>query len=566
MSLNSLQDEMSRRAASMAAMAQRMNNPQELQSLQQRLVAEIQSGSIKPYVGIPLVQELTQKLNAAKAHAAQQAAGAGMPPAQGSEPLAQQVMQQAAQEDQGVETLPSNLPESYAGGGIVAFANNMDQPVSMDMPDSMGGSEIMSAAGTQSPYVGRSLLERMVFKPEEPEWKRKLALEQEMLKRQMAQQPPAATKSANVVNPAPATIQTPPGVMPQVAAPGAGAPMGGNKIPGLTAFAAKPNQPWTPEKPPEAIDYASIVSGMDKKQKEATEKAIKASQAELEAFDKPGFETREELLQARKASQEKDLAMTRAMNLMSLGFGIAGSKERTLAGALGNEGRQGIQSLIQGEAASRAAKEKLEDARDNFEQQKVAAKKGNYQTAQTAGQRAGDDVFKATQLDLTAKRAGGEEALQRTGLINQSGYQAAHLAQTRELELQKLAIERAKAAQQGGAMGIYNLLRADPENKNKSNTDVMSMATRMATGYDKSELGAQAKIGAAVEKAISEDTSLKLLNMQLINAQKTNDARAVAQINSQIQAKINQHKATAQSVYGGAGQDGQEFAGFRIVK
>jgi hypothetical protein len=125
MSLNSLQDDMSRRAASMAAMAKRATNPQEIQAIQKSLVAGVQNGSIQPYVGIPLIQELTKRLTEAKAQMAQNIAGAGMqqPPQGGppQQPIAQQVMQQAAQGSQGLEALPSNLPQEYAGGGIIAF-------------------------------------------------------------------------------------------------------------------------------------------------------------------------------------------------------------------------------------------------------------------------------------------------------------------------------------------------------------------------------------------------------------------------------------------------------------
>jgi hypothetical protein len=115
---------MSRRAASMAAMANRSNNPQDIQAIQKSLVDGVQNGSIQPYVGIPLIQELTQRLTEVKAQMAQTMAGAGMPqPQQGQQapPIAQQVMQQAAQESQGLESLPSNLPQEYAGGGIIAF-------------------------------------------------------------------------------------------------------------------------------------------------------------------------------------------------------------------------------------------------------------------------------------------------------------------------------------------------------------------------------------------------------------------------------------------------------------
>jgi hypothetical protein len=123
MSLNSLQDDMSRRAASMAAMAKRATNPQDIQAIQKNLVDGVQNGSIQPYVGIPLIQELTQKLTEAKAQMAQGMAGAGMQQGQQGVPIAQQVMQQAVQADQpqGLEALPSNLPQEYAGGGIIAF-------------------------------------------------------------------------------------------------------------------------------------------------------------------------------------------------------------------------------------------------------------------------------------------------------------------------------------------------------------------------------------------------------------------------------------------------------------
>lgn len=123
MSLNSLQDDMSRRAASMAAMAKRATNPQDIQAIQKNLVDGVQNGSIQPYVGIPLIQELTQKLTEAKAQMAQGMAGAGVQQGQQGVPIAQQVMQQAVQADQpqGLEALPSNLPQEYAGGGIIAF-------------------------------------------------------------------------------------------------------------------------------------------------------------------------------------------------------------------------------------------------------------------------------------------------------------------------------------------------------------------------------------------------------------------------------------------------------------
>jgi hypothetical protein len=193
---------------------------------------------------------------------------------------------------------------------------------------------------------------------------------------------------------------------------------------------------------PVLTDLDAITKDMDKKTKTAAETAVKASQAELEAMDKPGFEAREGRLGKREAAQEKDSAIGRALNLMSLGFGIAGSKERTVAGALGNEGRQGIADLIRGEAANRAAKDKLEDYRDNLEQQKIAAKKGNYQAAQAAGERAADNLYKYTNLNLNAASAGNTQAIQRQQVEQQGNFQKASLEQSGILGLNELGLKK----------------------------------------------------------------------------------------------------------------------------
>jgi hypothetical protein len=89
-----------------AGMAQKLSIPQ----LQQA----IQDGTVPAYVGIPLLQE---KVKMAKAAEASQAGQMGAQPN-----VADQVMAQAQQVEQGVPALQSNLPASMAGGGIVAFA------------------------------------------------------------------------------------------------------------------------------------------------------------------------------------------------------------------------------------------------------------------------------------------------------------------------------------------------------------------------------------------------------------------------------------------------------------
>ena len=487
MSLNSLQDDMSRRAASMAAMARRANNPQEIEAIQKSLITGVQNGSIQPYVGIPLIQDLTKKLTEAKAQMAQSVAGAGMPqPPAGGPPIAQQVMQQAAQESQGVEALPSNLPQSYAGGGIIAFEGGgeveryqnkglvsdddqtkrnkereaqarRDRAALLTLPAAAGdilagpynylaqtGEAAANAIGV--PRIGRALgiydsdvnsvgIPRIGAGGNTPY--------SDMLNRYAAgdSTAPPPTLAANPYDPATATRRSQytnapiPATPGAAAAPSAAIPGAGNfKMPTLAGMTMAPV--------PELTDYSKLIGDMPAKTKAAFDKAVTASQRELESFDKPGFEAREEKYSKREAAQEKDSAIGRALNMIRLGFGVAGSREGTLAGALNKEGREGITALIQGEAANRAAKDKLDDARDNFEQQKVAAKKGNYQAAQTAGREASRDLQTATQLGMTGNHYTDTAKLNLFQTQQQGNYQQAALNNQGVLGLSDLGLKQ----------------------------------------------------------------------------------------------------------------------------
>jgi hypothetical protein len=485
MSLNSLQDDMSRRAASMAAMAKRATNPQDIQAIQKSLVAGVQNGSIQPYVGIPLIQELTKKLTEAQAQMAQTMAGAGMQQgAQGQQapqpPIAQQVMQQAAQTDQsqGLEALPSNLPQEYAGGGIIAFEEGGEveryQNTGLVSPTpagrffsglkqdfSTGNEAALLRNKLQMQYGPKSALPGLFMTQTDEERQaakdivgRLGTMTLPQLQALYAQGPsalppitppavaPTATPAANIAPPTPpAPAAAPPVAAPPVAAAAPGIGGGGFKTPTLPTMKEIPV--------PKLTDYNTLIGDLPAKAKVASEAAVKSAQTELEGFDKPGFEAREEKFGKREATQEKDSAMRRALDVMSLGFGIAGSKERTLAGALGNEGRQGIQALIQGEAANRAAKDRLEDARDNFEQQKVAAKKGNYQAAQAAGKEASRDLQAATQLTMTGAHYGNTESLQRYQTQQQGEFQKTSLGQSGALGLAGLNLQQQQLAQTG---------------------------------------------------------------------------------------------------------------------
>jgi hypothetical protein len=267
----------------------------------------------------------------------------------------------------------------------------------------------------------------------------------------------------------------------------------------LQAFVPKPAV--LPERDlPELTDLGTFTKDMPDRTKKAAEDAVKETQAKLEEMDKPGFEAREGRLGKREATQEKDSAIGRALNLMNLGFGIAGSKERTLAGALGNEGRQGIRDLIQGEAANRAARDRLEEYRDNLEQQKIAAKKGNYQAAQAAGDRAADNLYKYQNLNMTAASAGNSQAIQRQQVEQQGDIGRATIANQGQQLQQGAVSEQNRNAMAAAGLGL--------QAQQLAQTGAYQQATLAAQEkrYASMDKASQARIQQVQAKALNDFT------------------------------------------------------------
>jgi len=91
---------------SITSMNARMGMAEKL-SIQQ-LTKAVQDGTVPSFIGIPLIQEKMKEKAAAGAMQQQQP------------PVAQQVLQQAMATE-GVQALPSNMPDSYAQGGILHY-------------------------------------------------------------------------------------------------------------------------------------------------------------------------------------------------------------------------------------------------------------------------------------------------------------------------------------------------------------------------------------------------------------------------------------------------------------
>ena len=280
---------MSRRAASMAAMARRANNPQEIQAIQKSLVAGVQNGSIQPYVGIPLIQDLTKKLAEATAKMAQSVAGAGMPqpPADGP-PIAQQVMQQAAQESQGVEALPSNLPQSYAGGGIIAFEDGGKveryQNAGFTGGQEFGISDPVAEAVDDLKYEDKARLKAI----KEAEARAKFLRDAGAPQAAEAEAKLAALKGPNLYNPATATRRSQYTNTPIPATPGAAAAPNAAPsaaIPGAGNFKMPTLAGMTMPGAPASTNYQTSLGDTGAKTKKAREDAESTTQKTLEEFD-----------------------------------------------------------------------------------------------------------------------------------------------------------------------------------------------------------------------------------------------------------------------------------------
>lgn len=434
----------------------------------EQLTQGVQNGVIPAYVGIPLIQEKIKEQKEAQVMSMGQ---------QQQRPVAEQIMQEA----QGVPALSSNLPQEYAGGGIIAFDEGGEVKRYADTGlVSTGGSERRRVEEAMAKLRTYGLRQRQQDPQGYAAAEAAVKEARDALSnvergitggpvgamgRSMgfAPIPPAVAPAVTPTTETPydPTTATRRSMYPEQTQPStpSTAPASPAAVPATPGIKMPTLQTYTPKiatlperADPVLTDLNAITKDTPEKMKATTEEKQAEKLQALEGFDKPGFETREGRLKQREAAQEKDSAIGRALNLMSLGFGIAGSKERTLAGALGNEGRQGIADLIRGEAANRAAKDRLEDARDNFEQQKIQAKKGNYQAAEMAGREAGRDFLAARQFAFTSAQAGNAQGINMFNALSQRDIGAATIANQGE-QLRAAAIDSANRS----ALGLTGL-------------------------------------------------------------------------------------------------------------
>lgn len=497
----------------------------------QQLKQAIQNKTLSDLIGVPALASVEQ--------ARQQAQGMQAMQQPQQPPIAEQVMA-AADQPQGIPGLQSNLPVQMAGGGIVAFTDNPDQPVNVNMPatpigrtldsgirsiiaagaEARPGYELRDAAnklrqklaaqyGPQGAIPGlfmrqtdaerqaakdiTSLLPRMSY----PQL---LALDKQGvaalpdLKASITDPTGRALEQAGSIQRGDAgsvyrgITQAP---TPDVPAAAAGPAKSGldaliNKFApdfsGLTDAATNMPQVGVPKVPftkPETVaapairDYAGMVTTPSE---EDIEKKVKEKKEALAAEQAPLLEGREARLSKReerlKAEEEKSPYLA-AMK----GFLRTAQQRGPLGSAIAAGGEEALNEYARSEAANKAARDKMEDARDAYEAMKLNLASGNrtearanvmqMQSLMTEAQRnklvaaQAEDTAKMHIYDVRQRSAefNASQANQYNLTMANIGMQTAHYNQANQVALMQIGMHAQQiAATYGlGAAKLYTL-------------------------------------------------------------------------------------------------------------
>lgn len=304
----------------------------------QQLQQAMKSGSLPAYVVVPIIQDKVQQQKQMQAAMAMQQQQEQQPP------VVEQIMQEAAQMGGGVEQLPSNLPQEYAQGGIVAFTPG---GVTDSMSAEIGGGYEPQEPRVWNPFTGK-------YEPLTEEQKKRLEEGGAELKKTYGytpQQPEAA--------PAPVPPAAPPPQAAPNAAPfGFGAPRGLPKVPAdkpFGSFEQFTRQETTALQEAEAARRA----GYEQQRKEVEGR-----------FSGKAYETLEKQLQeeAQKAGADKNEAKYMAIfeaGLAMMGGTSQNAFENIAKGAQVGVGsyKSAVKDLKQAEKENRRMQASIDQAR-----------------------------------------------------------------------------------------------------------------------------------------------------------------------------------------------------------
>jgi hypothetical protein len=201
--------------------------------------------------------------------------------------------------------------------------------------------------------------------------------------------------------------------------------------------------------PPTVTSFKDFMGDLPKKISDEAEKAVNARKTELEKLDNPLFKAQEDVIAKREGRIAQDSKVAGLMALARAGLKTAAGTSRNALQNIATGLEGGLDDLIKAEAAKRAAMERAEDARMNLTAQKNAAAKGNITAADTAGERAANNMYRANQLTTTAKHYDDTAKISLFGIESQKGLGKAQLEQQGILGLEGLKLQRQQLGQTG---------------------------------------------------------------------------------------------------------------------
>lgn len=435
------------------------------------LKTAVQNGTIPAYIGIPIIQQKMQDSERMKL------VGQAAQAQPNQTPIAEEVMAQAG----GVPALPSNLPtDGYAGGGIVAFADKglvggsdaAEDPArrEYDLLRRLGSSvrDIGASARDIFSMPGRAAIEGSQksflsqFLPSvlPAPYAARMRLPGDLtpyydqLRRERGEDvtPPAA---------APTPDKKPPtggGIADAIAS---GPPASAAGLPQVTAPKIPFTAPATVAKP-ELSNWGSLLQGLGAEQADIDkiEAGVNAQSKALNEQDDPMFQARAGRMSTREKRIEEEAKKAPYMAGLKAFLRIAQTRG-PLGSAIAAGGEEGIVDLMKSEAATRAARDKLDELRDAMELQQSEARKGNRREARDMAFKVQDLKRQTAGLQLQAAAAKDSAALSIFGTESQAAQNLANMANRRAESEAGLSMQ-AQQLQQQGILGLrqLNLLEA----------------------------------------------------------------------------------------------------------
>lgn len=427
----SIQSKVDYHAQSLADKALAANDPKLVQSILGDLSKSVQSGDVKPYVGIPLIQTISQHLQGLSQQATMRQALQPAPqvPPQGT--LGAGVLQQAnaetapQQAQPGIAAAPSGLPTQYAQGGIVAFNEGGD----VEHYDVGGATSLVPMSYEQYSHLIP-------------------AMQQAYVKQYGAPPQGSITKGIPGLSNKPSMspeLQRAISGIPQLqtqtapAAPEQGTPykpsfaetMQANRNPLLDAINAQQTQAQAQAQPkPSKAKPAADTTAPTPTPAQTTapadtdEYGIKAlmSKAQSERDDL------KQLILGDEAERDKARKIDLWTNLLGAGFKMMGGTSPYAMANIGPAGEQAAQGIAQIQARDEAAKQNRITQLVNL-------------------------GLKGSELDIALAHAGIDAQTAK----NNKAYQDAQVAHTLRMEPTEISLQRAQAGLAGAEAGITPL-------------------------------------------------------------------------------------------------------------